>query len=519
VAAGSPTFDTAVQYLDLDLEAILRPFRDQSVQVASIVAIGCHQIRADFGEHGEDVARIAAGNDVILLRLVVDTDSGLTIVVRLPMSPGEAGPGGGRIHTLDSLARQARELSNGGSGEHLILLPSRMLDEMIVPLATNFGFRAVVALSSQEAVQPNNGNAWKLQRTLFDHGLVGIGSVQIAGGEARCFLASDAVRSLHRVGLGSRGQVTMSSLGTNGQFANQLFQYAYVKLYALRHGLNAAIPAWQGNQYFGLDDPSPADVALPELRFGPFTDNDRVLWDSDDPPINIDLWGYFQELPKCWQRHRPLLRRMFTLSTLHERAIDAWRYDATLGGQRTLVAVHVRRGDYRDRQQLDLPWFRLVPEDWYLVWLRAIWPMLRDPLLYVATDEPDAILPIFQEFAPISATFGPTARALPDNIRDFEILRRADYLAICNSSFSRMAAILAPSTQKCFCPSFNAKGFVPYEPWVDPGFWVRFTDAWRRPGLRMAPRIVAQSFKRALVGQRDTCRAAVRRLAKILLNT
>ena len=103
------------------------------------------------------------------------------------------------------------------------------------------------------------------------------------------------------------------------------------------------------------------------------------------------------------------------------------------------------------------PWFRLVPEDWYLAWLRTIWPTLRDPLLFVATDEPDAILPLFREFEAVSATFGAAAQALPDHVCDFEILRRADYLAICNSSFSRMAAILAPSTQRCFLPSFQTR--------------------------------------------------------------
>jgi hypothetical protein len=59
-------------------------------------------------------------------------------------------------------------------------------------------------------------------------------------------------------------------------------------------------------------------------------------------------------------------------------------------------------------------------------------------------------------------------------VRDFEVLRRADYLAICNSSFPRMAAILAPPEQRCFIPSFTTQAFEPYEPWIDPAFWARF---------------------------------------------
>ena len=407
-------------------------------------------------------------------------------------------------HTRWTVSPNKRaQLSNGASGDHLILLAAGTLNEMIGPLTDDFPFRAAVILSSQESGPLDDGNGWKLQRTLFDCGLIGIGSVQVAGGKARCFLASDAVRSLHRLGAGSRGHVTMSSLGSNGRFANQLFQYAYVKLYALRHGVTAAIPAWQGKQLFDVDDPSCAGLALPELRFNGFFDDDRPLWDSDDPPIDIDLWGFFQEIPECWRRHRSLLRRMFQLSIAHQNAIDAWCYAVTRGGRRTLVAVHVRRGDYRNLQLQDAPWFRLVPEEWYLDWLRAIWPTLCDPLLFVATDEPDAILPLFQEFEVVSATFGTAAQALPDHICDFEILRRADYLAICNSSFSRMAAILAPSTQRCFLPSFQTQDFVPYEPWIDPGFWTRFAETRPATPLRSERRrrsTVAENSDNVLVG-------------------
>ncbi len=473
-AAKSRDIVTPVRRLAPDLEAVLRPFLEQSSPPTSILAIGCHWLWAEGDKRGEDVAQIAARNDAMLLRLVADKDTGLAIVARTPIPPSGDGPGGGRMHTLESLARQMREPSSDASGDHLILLPSHVLEKMVVPFAGDFSFRAVVTLPSQESGQPGDRNAWKLQRTLFDYGLIGIGSVEVTGGEARCFLASDAVRSMHRLGVGSRGQVSISSLERNGGFANQLFQYAFVKLYALRHGVSAAVPAWRGKYLFDLDDPSCVDLDLPQLRFRAFIDDDRVLWDRDEPPIDIDLSGYFQEIPKCWRRHRPLLRRMFQLCAAHQSAIDAWHSDVTRGGRRTLVAVHVRRGDYRTQPPDVAQWFRLIPEDWYLAWLRAIWPTLRDPLLFVATDEPDVIRPVFKEFETVLATFGASARLLPNDIRDFEILRRADYLAICNSSFSRMPAILAHPTQKCFLPSLRTKGFVPYEPWIDDGFWARF---------------------------------------------
>ena len=277
------------------------------------------------------------------------------------------------------------------------------------------------------------------------------------------------------------------TLAEGGRFANRLFRYAYVKLYALRHGLTAAVPAWEGEQLFGLADKPCTDLPFPRLTFNGFTDEDRRLWERDDPPIDVDLSGYFQELPECWRRHRQLLRRLFQLPAGILQAMDAWHQEVTDGGRRTLVAIHVRRGDYRGLQLQSSPWFRLVPTEWYLAWLRAVWPTLRDPVLYVATDEPEAIRPLFREFEIVSAPSGSIAPALPDHVRDFEILRRADYLAACNSSFSRMAAILAPATQSCFLPSFQRQDFEPYEPWLDQAFWARFKDSWhdgRQRGAR-----------------------------------
>jgi glycosyltransferase involved in cell wall biosynthesis len=391
------------------------------------------------------------------------------------------GYGGENTYSPDSLARRACELCGLATGNDLLVLPAHVLNEMMTPLADDFSFRAVAALLPQG--QLSEGTAWKLLRSLFDRGLVWIGSVHVSGSKALCFLASDAVRFLCELNGDSRGHVTMANLEQDGRFANQLFRYSSVKFYALRHGLTAAFPAWQGKHLFGLDDISCEGLVLPTLAFKSFSNDDRQLWESDDPPINIDLQGYFQEIPECWRRHRPLLRSLFQLPAEHIHAIDTWRNDVAGNGRRTLVAIHLRRGDYRTLQRRDHPWFRIVPADWYLKWLRTMWPTLREPLLFVATDEPDAILPVFQEFEMVSPP-GEIARTLPDHIRDFEILRRADYLAICNSSFSRMAAVLAPSTQKCFLPSFETQEFEPYEPWIDPSFWARFANSWRRPHPR-----------------------------------
>ena len=421
--SDSVASDSSHHTFGFDLEAVTAPYRNQSVLLTSAVLIGLNR------ENNEDGA-------VVLCRL------------------------------------------NGGAdgrpdGEQLIVVSDDALDIRMDQLFATVPCRAITVLTSRPGNAAAARRTWERQRALFDRGLVAIASVAIARGEAHCFLVSDLVQSHHNLGAGTRGYVTMTSLGRNGYFGNQLFQYAAVRLFALRHRLTAAFPSWDGQQLFGLDDPSCAGLGLPELAFKAFSDDERRLWEFDDPPINVDLWGYFQEIPGAWRRHRALLRRIFSLPMAHQRALDDWRQDVTRGGRRTLVAIHLRRKDYRRLQQ-DFPWFRVVPEAWYLTVLRAIWPTLRDPVLYVASDEPDIVRPCFAEFENVSPVFGEPADSLPEHVRDFEILRRADHVAICNSSFSRMAAILAQDSQRCFLPSFDAEAFEPYDPWRDAAFWARF---------------------------------------------
>jgi hypothetical protein len=445
------------------LNSVLLSFVDQSAAPGSIVAVGCET----FWAEGDDSCENAASGEAVLLRLSACGDGSLAITDRVPVPP----PGGRSQsgYTLGHLARMSRELSADAPGDPLLLIPSRILEKMMVPPDGDFGFRAVVTLPPRDF----NRSGWKLQRALFDHGLVGIGAVQIDDGEAHCFLTSDAVSSPRNLGAGSRGLIAMTRLGRQGQFGNQLFQYAFMKLYALRHGVTATLPDWRGRGLFELDDPKIARIALPGLSFPGHVNVESELWKDHEPPVGIDISGYFQETPACWAKHRQLLRRLFRMPAPIESAIDAWRAEVTLGGERTLVAIHVRRGDFRNIPT-DNKWLRMVPEEWYLAWLRTIWPELRNPVLFVATDEPDVIRPVFSEFETVWAAFGGAAQLLPDFLCDFEILRRADVLAMCNSSFSRMAAILACSTQKCFLPTFREKRFLPYEPWLDPDFWARF---------------------------------------------
>jgi glycosyltransferase involved in cell wall biosynthesis len=336
---------------------------------------------------------------------------------------------------------------------------------------------AVVAAAGVEAKD------WPaVVRGAFDAGYVSLAAAALAdktsspqAGAPRqiTFLRSDLVREPDLLGGFERGIAAMSSLGENGRFANQLMQYAYVRLYALRHGLRPAVPHWIGADLYRRRDPTSDGVDVKELRFYAFDNDDLHLWRVPHPPIDVDLWGYFQELPACWKPHRALLRRLYALPPALADPLDERLAAATDAGRRDLAAIHVRRGDYRTLHRQGLPWYRPVPEEWYAAWLRELWPRLRDPVLYVATDEPEAVLPHFAEFQPVG-TGALEVPGLPADVLDFEIMRRAGHLAIANSSFSRMAAILAPETQACACPDFGTRALVAYEPWIDEAFWSRF---------------------------------------------
>ncbi len=139
-----------------------------------------------------------------------------------------------------------------------------------------------------------------------------------------------------------------------------------------------------------------------------------------------------------------------------------------------MVAIHLRRGDYAAYDPRAKPWFRLIPEAWYLRWLAELWPRLVNPVLFVATDDRDAVLPAFAAYAPLTSADVEAELPEPRLLADLEIMAQADILAICNSSFSRMAAILAPASQRCFVPAVEIGMLEPYVPWASDRFWQRF---------------------------------------------
>jgi FkbM family methyltransferase len=253
------------------------------------------------------------------------------------------------------------------------------------------------------------------------------------------------------------GLITMSSLGKNGRFANQVFQYAFLKCHAQKHGLRVETPAWIGQKLFGFDDPA-ISRRLPEFRERSNQLADALVPNAARPIQNVDFWGFFQYNTRYYAPQRDYFRSLFR-PTPQVLAKVAPMLDNLRSRGKTIVGLHLRRGDYGYEH------FFVAPSAWYLEWLRSLWPTLEEPVLFIASDEPAKVLADFAEFNPITAKdLGP---ALPgaDFYPDFFLLSQCDALAISNSSFSFAASMLNEQCSIFARPHLPTQRMIPFNPW------------------------------------------------------
>src|SRR5262249_8896747 len=166
VAATSPPIAGAAPELAPVLAAVLPFFAAQSVHVTSVVALGWLPSRANACGDG------AAPRDVALFRIDAGDATAPKISTPVTIPPPDDDPGGRWQHTLDGLARAEAELPDHSPGDRLLLLPARALGELLGSHPLNLGFRAVAFLSPAAADLQVDGDVWRLQRALFDLGLV-----------------------------------------------------------------------------------------------------------------------------------------------------------------------------------------------------------------------------------------------------------------------------------------------------------------------------------------------------------
>lgn len=255
-------------------------------------------------------------------------------------------------------------------------------------------------------------------------------------------------------------RLALTRLGSNGRFGNQILQYGVARLYADRHGLSLETPPWIGRHLFGLDDPLPGPP-LPRLSEDEAALAAGLTADATADAAGHDIDGYFCGDTSPLAPHAAAFRRIFTRGQRWRDRFGQVQARLRETGE-TIIALHLRRGDFG--------WgpFWIAPEDWYLNWLNTVWPSLRDPVLYIATDDP-RVIPAFSRYQPLTAEhlcLTPIDGA--SFINDFNALCAANILAISNSTFSFTASLLNENATSFMRPDPRLRALAPYDPWASP---------------------------------------------------
>jgi len=260
-----------------------------------------------------------------------------------------------------------------------------------------------------------------------------------------------------------RATLQMSTLGHNGRFGNQINQYAFLRICARSQGLSLQTPNWVGRYLFDLRD-DPINEPRPVVRE---TEIDGPAALSGISPAagkvgrlnEVDVWGYFTLAGVVLRAYKSEFQHIFQPAPW----IRSFTDDIIKGLEnrsRTVIAVHVRRGD-----MVTNPDFWVAPVDWYLTHLTRIWEESDKPILYVATDEP-SVKHAFKRFGAL------VDRDVSDPIpgaeffTDWFVLSRAHHLCISNSTFSFTASMMNMTCVDFFRPSRARGALVRYDPWM-----------------------------------------------------
>lgn len=254
--------------------------------------------------------------------------------------------------------------------------------------------------------------------------------------------------------------ISMSTLGLNGRFGNQIFQYAFLKTYALRFNCVVLTPDWIGKYLFGFNDP-PIFYPLPVVA-----QQSTDLYKDPLPHvplINVDFFGWFQYHTSYYAPFKDYIQHLFTPVPRIKGFLDEGVRKMRKRGK-TLVAFHLRRGDYVTNPYKDKTFFS-APTEWYKKWLEENWSKLDSPVLFVASDELDTVLEDFMEYNPVtSEQLGISLERAPF-YPDFYFLSQSDIVLISNSTFSFAACMLNKQGRLFLRAHKDLATLIPFDPW------------------------------------------------------
>jgi len=260
--------------------------------------------------------------------------------------------------------------------------------------------------------------------------------------------------------------VTMSTFGSNGRFANQLFQYMFLHLVARRQGALVQVPGWVGCELFGRTDPEPL-LALPEWRESTHGSSGHAAllgreWtkhftEKNPAFTSTDYWGYFMGHSRDLAPDRDHIRGLFRFQPEFVEFVEN-RLARLRAGDRRILAVHLRRGDY------GYGYFFRAPCAWYEAWLKNAGLDPSEWVIYVCSEIPNDYRGRFPGFQKADSIEFGAAGALAAYL-DFYVMTKADKVLTANSSFSFMATMLNEKSSEFLRPCAETERLIRFDPW------------------------------------------------------
>lgn len=259
------------------------------------------------------------------------------------------------------------------------------------------------------------------------------------------------------------GVLAFSTLGKNGRFANNVFQYAFLRMYAQKHGMSIETSEWIGQKIFGLNDP-PVSRRLPTVYDWSNDINKALMPNASRVFKNTNIWGWFQYQTSYYKAFQKMFRSIFTPVESIKNKLDRAVSKLRCKGE-TVIGFHLRRGDYGKGD------FYISPDKWYLQWLEKNWHTINNPVLFIASDDIQNAVHTFSRYSPItSESLGVSLPEAPF-YSDYYILSQSDIMVVSNSSFSISACMLNTKAIEFFRPSLNEQKLIVFDPWNCEVVW------------------------------------------------
>lgn len=208
----------------------------------------------------------------------------------------------------------------------------------------------------------------------------------------------------------------------SGRLGNNVFQIMATVAHALRNNVDYKIPAYTKSKYTKRNPFDLFPVLTPEDEAKIEYEHHQDGWTYSPIPYkpNMRIAGYYQNY-NYFNEYRKELIELFNLP---KEKID-------------VVAVHVRRGDYR-RYPTKWP---MLPDKYYLKAALLLSPQHGDKPMHVFSDED-----VREEFKGADQFF-----IAGDPLEDWIRMTQYKYFIIANSTYSFSAAYLSGS-DKVICP-------------------------------------------------------------------